>query len=108
MSGFCISTALFVVFFVMGFFISSSSGLAVVSMPIMSSLSQIIGVPTEEIVNAYQFGFGLMLFITPAGLVLPSLAMVNVSYNTWLKFIWPLLLMLAALSILILWAGLLL
>ncbi|MCR9131265.1 MAG: YfcC family protein [bacterium] len=108
MSGFAFLPALFVVFFVMGFFISSSSGLAVVSMPIMSSLSQIIGVPTEEIVNAYQFGFGLMLFITPAGLVLPSLAMVNVSYNTWLKFIWPLLLILAALSVLILWAGLLL
>ena len=108
MSGFAFLPALFVVFFVMGFFISSSSGLAVVSMPIMSSLSQIIGVPTEEIVNAYQFGFGLMLFLTPAGLVLPSLAMVNVSYNTWLRFIWPLLLLLAVLSIIILWIGLLL
>lgn len=105
-SGFAFLPALFVVFFILGFFISSSSGMAVVTMPIMSSLAQIIGVPTEEIVNAYQFGFGLMLFLTPAGLVLPSLAMVNVNYNTWLKFIWPLLLILTALSFIILWLGL--
>lgn len=105
-SGFAFLPALFVVFFVLGFFISSSSGMAVVTMPIMSSLAQIIGVPTEEIVNAYQFGFGLMLFLTPAGLVLPSLAMVNVNYNTWIKFIWPLLLILTGLSFVILWMGL--
>lgn len=105
-SGFIFLPALLLVFFVLGFFISSSSGLAVVSMPIMSSLAQIIGVPTEEIVNAYQFGFGIMLFLTPAGLVLPSLAMVNIGYNTWLRFIWPLILILALLSVLILWMGL--
>ena len=106
-SGFVFLPLLLVVFFVMGFFISSSSGLAVVSMPIMSSLAQIIGVPVEEIVNAYQFGFGIMLFITPAGLILPSLAMVNVNYDKWIKFIWPLLVILAFLSLLTLWAGLL-
>lgn len=106
-SGFVFLPALMLVFFVMGFFISSTSGLAVVSMPIMSSLSQIIGVPTEEIVNAYLFGMGLMLFISPTGIILPSLAMVNVNYNTWLKFIWPLLLILAGISVVILWLGLL-
>ena len=105
-SGFVFLPLLLLVFFVMAFFISSTSGLAVVSMPIMSSLAQIIGVPTEEIVNAYQFGLGLMLFITPTSLILPSLAMVNLNYNTWLKFIWPLLLLLAGLSIVILWLGL--
>ena len=80
------------IFFLLTLFISSSSGLAVVTMPIMGSLAPIAGVPAEEIVNAYLFGFGLMSFITPTGLILPSLAMVNVNYNTWLKFIWPLVL----------------
>lgn len=56
------------VFFVLTLFISSSSGLAVVTMPIMSSLSTVVGVPQEEIVNAYLFGMGLMGFITPTGL----------------------------------------
>ncbi len=107
-SGFLFLPLLLLVFFVMGFFISSTSGLAVLTMPIMSSLGQIIGVPTEEIVNAYQFGMGMMLFLTPANLILPSLAMVNLNYDSWLKFIWPLILILAGISVGILWLGLLL
>lgn len=106
MSGFVFLPALMAIYFVLTLFISSSSGMAVVTMPIMGSLSSIVGVPTEEIVNAYLFGFGLMTFITPTGLILPSLAMVNVKYNVWLKFIWPLLVMLAIIAIGILWAGL--
>ncbi|MBL3655417.1 YfcC family protein [Fulvivirga sediminis] len=97
--------ALMLVFFVLTLFISSTSGLAVVSMPILSALGPVVGVPQEEIVNAYLFGCGLMTFITPTGLVLPSLAMVNVNYNTWLKFIWPLLIILAVVAVIILWLG---
>ncbi|OEK04890.1 YfcC family protein [Roseivirga misakiensis] len=96
---------LMVVFFVLAFFISSSSGLALVSMPIMGALGNVVGVPTEEIVNAYLFGFGLMQFVTPSGLILPSLAMVNVPYNVWLKFIAKLLVPLAILGALILITG---
>ncbi len=105
-SGFLFLPALMLVYFVLAIFISSTSGMAVVTMPIMSSLSQIIGVPVEEIVNAYQFGAGLMFFITPTGLILPSLAMVNVDYNIWIKFISKLLLMLALIAVAILWLGL--
>ena len=97
---------LMIVFFVLAFFTSSSSGLAVVSMPIMGALANVVGVPTEEIVNAYLFGFGLMQFITPAGIILPSLSMVNVPFNTWLKFIWPLMLMLGGVGVIVLIAGL--
>lgn len=96
---------LMIVFFVLAFFISSSSGLALVSMPIMGALGNVVGVPTEEIVNAYLFGFGLMQFITPSGLILPSLAMVNVPYNVWLKFIVKLLIPLAVLGAVILVIG---
>ncbi|MEP2771327.1 MAG: YfcC family protein [Fulvivirga sp.] len=106
MSGIVFLPSLMAVFFIMALFISSSSGMAVVTMPIMSSLAQVIGVPQEEIVNAYLFGFGLMNFITPTGLILPSLAMVNVNYNTWLKFMWPLMSILAVIAIAILWVGL--
>ncbi|MDP3353207.1 MAG: YfcC family protein, partial [Flavobacteriaceae bacterium] len=108
MPSFVFLPSLMGVFAVLTLFISSSSGLAVVTMPIMSSLSTVIGVPSEEIVNAYLFGFGMMSFITPTGLILPSLAMVNINYNTWLKFIWPLMVGLAILSTLILWIGALL
>jgi uncharacterized ion transporter superfamily protein YfcC len=73
------------------FFISSSSGMAVLTMPIMGSLAMLVGVPGREIVNAYLFGMGIMGFLTPTGLILPSLAIVNVSIKAWFKFIMPLI-----------------
>jgi uncharacterized ion transporter superfamily protein YfcC len=87
---------LFVLYLIFTLFISSSSGMAVLTMPIFGSLAVVVGVPGREIVNAYLFGMGVMSFITPTGLILPSLAMVNISYKTWLKFIWPLLLIISA------------
>ncbi len=95
------------VFSILTIFIASSSGMAVVTMPIMSSLATVIGVEPQDIVNAYLFGMGLMIFITPTGLALPSLAMVNANFKQWLKFIMPLVTMLAVIAILVLWGGLL-
>ncbi len=91
--------SLVMVFIVLTFFISSSSGMAVLTMPIMGPLANVAGVPAEQVVNAYLVGFGLMSFITPTGLVLPSLVMVDVSFGTWLKFIMPLLGILLAFSL---------
>ena len=82
-------------FFIMTLFIASTSGLALVSMPIMGALANMVGIPNEEIVNAYLFGSGLMMFITPSGVVLPSLTMANVSYHVWLRFVGKLMAMLA-------------
>lgn len=75
----------------LSFFISSTSGLAVLSMPVMSPLADTVGVGREVVVNAYQFGAGLLFFISPTALILPSLAMAKVEYNTWLKFVLPLM-----------------
>jgi uncharacterized ion transporter superfamily protein YfcC len=86
-------------------FISSSSGMAVITMPIIGSLGVIAGVPGREIVNSYLFGMGIMGLMTPTGLILPSLALVNISLKTWWKFIWPLMLMLTLLCALFLVAG---
>lgn len=86
---------LFLLYCMFTLFISSSSGMAVLTMPIFGSLAVVVGVPGREIVNAYLFGMGIMSFVTPTGLILPSLALVNVSYKTWLRFIWPLLLIIS-------------
>lgn len=75
-------------------FISSTSGMAVLTMPIMGALAVLVNVPGREIVNAYLFGMGIMGFITPTGLILPSLALVNISIKAWLRFIYPLLIIL--------------
>jgi uncharacterized ion transporter superfamily protein YfcC len=85
---------LLMLFMVFTLFIASSSGMAVLTMPIIGGLAVIVNVPGREIVNTYLFGMGIMGFMTPTGLILPSLALVNVSLKAWWKFIYPLLIML--------------
>ena len=102
--------ALFIVmllalFMVFTLFISSSSGMAVLTMPIMGALAIMVNVPGREIVNTYLFGMGIMGFMTPTGLILPSLALVNVSLKAWWKFISPLLIMLFVLCAVFLIVG---
>ncbi len=88
--------AMLFLYMVFTLFISSSSGMAVLTMPIMGSLAMLVNVPGREIVNAYLFGMGIMGFITPTGLILPSLALTQLTLKTWWKFIYPLLLILIA------------
>jgi len=85
---------LLILFMIFTLFISSTSGMAVLTMPIIGGLAVIVNVPGREIVNSYLFGMGIMGFLTPTGLILPSLALVNVSLKAWWKFIYPLLIIL--------------
>ncbi|MDY0780550.1 YfcC family protein [Tenacibaculum sp. IB213877] len=78
----------------LSFFIPSSSGMAVLTMPIMSPLADTVGIGREVIVNAYQYGMGLFAFINPTGLILASLAIVKIGYDKWLKFVIPLVIIL--------------
>lgn len=102
-SGFIV--ALLVLFMLFTLFIASSSGMAVLTMPIMGGLALMLNIPGREIVNAYLFGMGIMGFMTPTGLILPSLALVDVSLKAWWKFIYPFMLMLFILCILFLVVG---
>jgi uncharacterized ion transporter superfamily protein YfcC len=81
-------------YIVFSIFIQSTSGMAVLTMPIIGALAILVNVPGREIVNSYMYGMCLMSFVAPTGLILPSLAMVNISLKTWLKFIMPLLILL--------------
>lgn len=74
----------------LSFFIPSSSGMAVLTMPIFAPLADTVGMGREVIVDAYQFGQGLFAFINPTGLILATLAIVNITYDKWLKFVMPL------------------
>lgn len=86
----------------LSFFIPSSSGMAVLTMPIMSPLADGVGIGREAIVNAYQYGSGLFFFINPTGLILASLAIVKVGFDKWLKFIMPLVIILTLFTMLVL------
>jgi uncharacterized ion transporter superfamily protein YfcC len=90
------------VFVILGFFINSSSGLAVLSIPIIAPLADAVGLPRDVIISAYIFGLGMISFITPTGLILATLNMVDVTYDKWLKFVMPLMGILTVLSMAIL------
>ncbi|MCH4552612.1 YfcC family protein [Aestuariibaculum lutulentum] len=86
--------ALLYIFGGLSFFIPSSSGMAVLTMPIISPLADGVGIGRDLVVNAYQYGMGLFAFINPTGLILASLAIVKVGYDKWLKFVTPLVIIL--------------
>lgn len=93
---------LFYLYAGLSFFISSSSGMAVLTMPIMAPLADVVDIGRERVVDAYMYGQGLFAFINPTGLILASLAMVEVGFDKWLKFVMPLVLILALLTMAVL------
>jgi uncharacterized ion transporter superfamily protein YfcC len=86
---------LFFIYQGLTFFIPSSSGMAVLTMPIISPLADSANIGREVIVNAYQLGNGLFNSVSPTGLVLASLGLVKISYDKYLKFLLPLYAILA-------------
>ena len=94
---------MYLLFIPLSFLIPSSSGLATVAMPIMAPLASFANVAPELVVTAYQTGNGLVNLFTPtSAVVMGGLAIAKVGYGTWLKFVWPLLLLLAILSMAVL------
>jgi len=89
---------MFLIFLPLSFLIPSSSGLATVAMPIMAPLASFANVPPELVVTAYQTGNGIVNLVTPtSAVVMGGLAIARVGYGTWIKFVWPLLVILAIL-----------
>jgi uncharacterized ion transporter superfamily protein YfcC len=73
------------------FFIPSGSGMALVTMPIMAPLADLIGVTRQTAVLAYQFGDGFSNIVFPtSGYFMATLAVAGISYKKWIKFIIPL------------------
>ena len=75
----------------LSFFVPSTSGMAVLTMPIMAPLADTVNVSRELVVSTYMFGVGLFSMINPTSLILATLAIVKVGFDRWLKFIMPLL-----------------
>ncbi len=88
---------------VCNFFIPSGSGQAYVTMPIMSPLATLTGVPQQVAVLAYQFGDGFTNMVVPtSALVMGTLALGRIPYTRWVRFIMPLMVKLFALAIVVL------
>ena len=72
------------------FVIPSGSGMAALTMPIMSPLADLVGVTRQTAVLAYQFGDALTNLLVP-GITVAAVAMVGISYVRWVRWIFPLL-----------------
>jgi len=83
--------------------VPSTSGQAVLTLPLLVPLSDLIGLSRQVTVLAYQYGAGLCELITPTnGALMAMLAASGVRYEEWLKFagvLFGILLVLAALAI---------
>ena len=79
----------------LSFFVPSTSGLAVLSMPILAPVADFAGVKRDLVVTAFATASGMVNLVTPtSAVVMGGLAIGRVPYERWLRFVWPLLLVL--------------
>ncbi|MGB2079159.1 MAG: YfcC family protein [Vibrio sp.] len=91
---------------VLSFLVPSSSGLAVLTMPIMAPLADFAGVGRELVVTAFQSASGLVNLITPtSAVVMGGLAIARVPYVRWIKWVAPLLAILMVMIVVLLSLG---
>ncbi|ALX48486.1 YfcC family protein [Lentibacillus amyloliquefaciens] len=85
---------------IINFFIPSGSGQALVTMPIMAPLSDIIGVTRQTAILAFQLGDGFAHILYPtSGYFMAALSIAGVQYQKWIRFFFPLFLILAGISV---------
>ena len=97
------AVVMYLLFLPLSFLIPSSSGLATVAMPIMAPLAGFVDLPAQVVVTAYQSANGLMnLFIPTSAVVMGGLAIARVPYGKYLRWVWPLLALLAVLTVIVL------
>lgn len=87
----------------LNFFLPSGSGQAALTMPIMSPLSDILGISRQTAVLAFQLGDGLSNLIIPtSGVTMGVLTIANIPYQKWFKWALPLMIMFFILAMLVL------
>jgi uncharacterized ion transporter superfamily protein YfcC len=79
--------------------VPSTSGQAVLTLPLLVPLSDLMGLSRQVTVLAYQYGAGLCEILTPTnGALMAMLAASGVRYEHWLRFALPLFALLFALG----------
>jgi uncharacterized ion transporter superfamily protein YfcC len=80
--------AMFAVQFGINFFVPSGSGQAALTMPIMAPLSDLIHIPRQAAVLAFQLGDGLCNFVIPtSGVTMGVLSIAKIPFGTWLRWV---------------------
>lgn len=83
----------YLIYIPLSILIPSSSGLATLSVPILAPLGEFAGIDGSLIVTAFQSASGLVNIVTPtAAVVMGGLALGEVPYDRWVRFVWKLIL----------------
>nr|WP_122640127.1 YfcC family protein [Romboutsia sp. Marseille-P6047] len=73
------------------FFVSSGSGQAALTMPILAPLGDLVGISRQLTVLIYQLGDGFSNTLFPtSGILIACLGLAGVPYGKWLKWVLPL------------------
>ncbi len=82
--------------------VPSVSGQAVLTIPILVPVSDLLGLSRQVTVLAYQYGAGLCEVLTPTnGALMAILAAAGVPFGRWFRFVLPLLALLFLLGIIV-------
>ncbi|MEN1785349.1 MAG: TIGR00366 family protein, partial [Bacteroidota bacterium] len=85
---------------IINFFIPSGSGQALATLPVMLPLGESLGLSRQITILAFQVGDGLSNLINPTlGGLVAMLSMCRVPIDRWIRFIFPILLLLWAMAI---------
>lgn len=84
---------------IINFFIPSGSGQALATLPVMLPLGEVIGLTRQTTILAFQIGDGISNLINPTlGGLIAMLSMCRVPLDKWLRFIFPVAIILFFLS----------
>ena len=76
---------------IINFFVNSGSGQAMITMPVMIPIADILGITRQTAVTCFQFGDGISNALFPTSPVLMAvLSVAKIPYDKYAKFILPL------------------
>ena len=86
--------------------VPSASGQAVLTMPLVTPLIDLLGMSRQIGVLSYQYPTTLMDMMTPTnGTIMAILAAANIKYNHWVAYLWKSWLLLMAISLIAVFSG---
>ena len=85
---------------IMNFMIPSGSGQALATLPVLIPVGEVVGITRQSTVLAFQVGDGVSNLINPSlGGIVAMLSMCRIPFDRWIRFVFPLFLMIFILSL---------
>ena len=92
---------------VINIFVSSGSGQAALTVPIMAPLGDLLGISRQTTVLIFQFGNGFTDQLMPTNnTLIGCLALAKLDWWTWVKWVFRMQVVFFALNVLFLWGAL--